>query len=125
MNRPTCAVMVLAGLAAGCELVAGIHDKYLATDGAAPVMLQTDTGVTPGDDSMDGSHTPLDATVPETGDAGAAALDAPSTSPPGDANTGVVDAMGTGGGNDTPPDAGTTDPSAPCSGQPAFKFCDD
>ena len=117
--------MVLAGLAAGCELVAGIHDKYLATDGAVPVISQMDTGITPGDDSMDGSHTPFDATVPETGDAGAAAVDAPSTSPPGDASTGVVDAMGSGGGNDTPPDAGTTDPSAPCSGQPAFKFCDD
>jgi hypothetical protein len=117
--------MVLAGLAAGCEFVAGIHDKYLATDGAAPALSQTDTGITPGDDSMDGSHTPFDATVPEMGDAGASTVDSPSTSPPGDANTGVVDAMGSSGGNDTPPDAGTTDPSAPCSGQPAFKFCDD
>ncbi len=135
MNRPTYAVMLFAVLTAGCELVAGIQDKYLATtDGGALGTNPSETGVTQGDDSTDagvarpGSN---DATDPATGEADA--LDATTSAPPltdaADAYVAVQDApapdAGGGSGERTAPDAGTTDPSAPCSGQPTFLFCDD
>jgi hypothetical protein len=117
--------MVLAGLAAGCELVAGIQDKYLTTgDAASAANPPTDTGINPADDSTDAGVERSDASVPATGDADATVSpDSPQTQPPDDAAGSTADANG--GGNDTPPDAGKTDPSAPCTGQPAFKFCDD
>jgi hypothetical protein len=128
--------MLLAGLTAGCELVAGIQDKYLATaDAGGAATDPSETGVTQGDDSTDAGATrpgSNDATVPATGETDA--MDATTSAPPStdaaDAYVAAQDAPAapdSGGENPsrTAPDAGTTDPSAPCSGQPAFLFCDD
>jgi hypothetical protein len=135
MNRPTCAVLVLAGLAAGCELVAGIQDKYLSTaDAGGAEIPPSETGIKPGDDSTDASipGTEGDATDPRQPREADVALDAGSTPPQQavdatDAGATVTPAMDTGGGSGpfSAPDAGSTDPSAPCSAQPAFVFCDD
>lgn len=135
MNRPTCAVLVLAGLAAGCELVAGIQDKYLTTPDAGGVgIAPSETGVTPGDDTTDApiARTEDDATDPQQPRDADVAMDAGS--PPqqqavdaADASAPVTAPTDSGGGNGafSAPDAGSTDPSAPCSAQPAFLFCDD
>ncbi len=129
MNQPTWAVLALAGLAAGCELVAGIQDKYLASaDGGGPLVGPSDTGVQSGDDTTDaGTARPPDATQPETADAPQTG-DTPEAAPPppSDAGAPPVDAADASTTNAfTPPDAGTTDPSAPCSKQTGFLFCDD
>ncbi len=135
MNRPTCAVLVLAGLAAGCELVAGIQDKYLSTADAGGVEIPpSEAGIKPGDDSTGAAIAPVvgDATDPPQPREADVAMDAGSTAPPppvdaSDGSAPVTVAMDSGGGNGpfSAPDAGSTDPSAPCSGQPSFLFCDD
>ncbi len=126
MNVPTCAVVVLAGLAAGCELVAGIQDKYLTTaDGSGIEIAPSESGILLGDDATEPVVARGDATVPQGEDAAPVADESTSPGEPQDAGTSPPDSMSTGGGNDTPPDAGATDPSAPCSGQPSFLFCDD
>jgi len=79
MNRPTCAVIVLAALVAGCELVAGIHDKYLPVDAGG--LTPSESGIEPADDSTDGGVAQADATSPETVDAPQTA-DAPSSTDP-------------------------------------------
>jgi hypothetical protein len=119
-------VVVLAGLAAGCELVAGIQDKYLATaDGSGIGIRPSESGIAAGDDGSNPVVAREDATVAQSEDAAPMADVASPMGEPQDAGPTVPDAMATGGGNDTPPDAGKTDPSAPCSGQPSFLFCDD
>jgi hypothetical protein len=124
MNQPTWAVLVLAGLAAGCELVAGIQDKYLATADAGSQIGPSDTGSPPAPDDAASDHP--DATVPETNDAGPTGDALEAADVPGDAGTTPVDAaVDAGNNNFTPPDAGTMDPSAPCTMQPTYIFCDD
>jgi len=125
-----CAAIVLAGLAAGCELVAGIQDKYLTAPDASGVGVSpSETSLPTGDDSTDGSLAHSEASDAETPDATdpPEAIDAPMTTDALlDASTpALLDAADAGDPSRTAPDAGTTDPSAPCSGQPAFKFCDD
>jgi hypothetical protein len=108
--------------------VAGIQDKYLtAADVSGVVLVPSEGGIDPSDVATDGGVTRADATMPPGEDAPVEAIDAPSTlvGAPQDASRPPTDAAGTGSGNYTPPDAGTTDPSAPCSGQPSFLFCDD
>jgi hypothetical protein len=127
MNGPTCAVVVLAGLAAGCELVAGIQDKYLtAADTSVVVIPASDTGGGASEDSTGDAVARTDATDLTTRDA-AGGPDSPQTIPlPEDAGATPADVIDAGGGgNFTPPDAGMTDPSASCSGQPSYLFCDD
>lgn len=126
MNVPTCAVVLLAGLAAGCELVAGIQDKYLTTaDGSGITIAPSEGGIAPGDDATNPVVAHEDATVEASRDA-ALMADVPTSSGDlQDASAPVADAMTASGPDFTPPDAGTTDPSAPCSGQPSFLFCDD
>lgn len=124
MNRPTWVVLVLAGLAAGCELVAGIQDKYLATTDTGPQIGPSDTGMQQMPDDAASPHP--DATVTETNDAGPTVDALETADAPVDAGTAPVDAaIDAGNGNFTPPDAGTTDPSAPCTMQPSYIFCDD
>ena len=125
-----CAAIVLAGLAAGCELVAGIQDKYLTAPDASGVGVSpSETSLPTGDDSTDGSLAHSEASDAETPDATdpPEAIDAPMTTDALlDASTpALLDAADAGDPSRTAPDAGTTDPSAPCSGQPAFLFCDD
>src|SRR6516165_8398290 len=127
MNGPTCAVVVLAGLAAGCELVAGIQDKYLTTaDTSVVVVPASDTGLGPSEDSTGNAVPRADATEPTTTDAAGGPDTAQTIPAPQDAGAPAADVIDAGGaGNFTPPDAGMTDPSAPCSGQPSYLFCDD
>ena len=127
MNRPTCAVVVLAGLAAGCELVAGIQDKYLTTaDASGVVPGPSEGGIGPNDDSTDAGGARADATMPAGEDAPVEPIEAPQIiDAPQDASAPRTDGADSGSVDFTPPDAGTTDPSAPCSGQPTFIFCDD
>jgi hypothetical protein len=125
-----CAAIVLAGLAAGCELVAGIQDKYLiAPDASGVGVSPSETSLPTGDDSTDGSVARSEASDAATPDATdpPEAIDAPMTTDALlDASTpALLDAADAGDPSRTAPDAGTTDPSAPCSGQPAFLFCDD
>jgi hypothetical protein len=132
MKQPTWVVFVLAGLAGGCELVAGIQDKYLATTDTGGLVGPSDTGVPPTDDSDvvtdAGTIRPPDATQPQGVDAPTSMSDAPTSidDAPTDAGTPPApDAMDAGSNAYTPPDAGTTDPSAPCSKQSGYLFCDD
>jgi hypothetical protein len=131
MNQPTWAVLVLAGLAAGCELVAGIQDKYLAAADASGVeMAPPDTGSSVSDDATDaGTVRPPDATLPETTDAPPQVADAPEEAvAPADVGSPPADARAEASQSNafTAPDAGTTDPSAPSAMQPSsFLFCDD
>ncbi len=124
MNQPTWVVLVLAGLAAGCELVAGIQDKYLATADTGPQTGPSDTGIQQAPDDAAAPHP--DATVTETNDAGTTVDALETADAPGDAGVAQVDAaIDAGNGSFTPPDAGTTDPSAPCTKQSTYIFCDD
>lgn len=127
MKGTTCAAVVLAGLAAGCELVAGIQDKYLTTaDASGVVVVPSDTGIGATEDSTDAAVARIDATDPQTADTGGGP-DVPLVMlPPQEAGGPLADVIEAGSAaNYAPPDAGTTDPSAPCSGQPSYLFCDD
>lgn len=124
-----CAAIVLAGLAAGCELVAGIQDKYLTSPDASGVGVSPlETSLPSGDDSTDGGFVRSEASA-QTPDATDTPqpTDAPMASDaPLDAGIpALIDAADAGDPSRTAPDAGTTDPSAPCSEQPPFLFCDD
>jgi hypothetical protein len=107
--------------------VAGIQDKYLTTpDASGGVVVSSDTGFDSTGDPTDAAVARIDAADPQTMDAGGGS-DVPQVMPaPQETGAPLADVVDSGSaGNFTPPDAGTTDPSAPCSGQPAFLFCDD
>ncbi len=143
MNRRIWSSVIVLGLTGGCELVAGIQDRYLvadpgdATTGDADSTHDDSATRTDGEssiDSQDAAPTEGGATDATTGqDAAtvvdaAAPVDAPTIVDAGtDAATAIVEATtpDAGSGNFTPPDAGTVDPSAPCSQQGTTLFCED
>ncbi len=114
MNRLVWGTVLILRWIPGCEFVAGVQDKVLALD-AAPFEAGAVSPVPSGDDAE--PPTPEGGPDATTSDAG-----------PGDADAGTqADAA-----PDAPvdpaflaPDAGTTDPSAPCEGQGTYLFCDD
>jgi hypothetical protein len=126
MNRfvPGIALLLATGLAA-CELVAGIENKVYVgnavdatADGAlAAAALDASGGTdgTDGDPRADASMGSPDSNAADVVVADAGVTDATSH------EAGRVDA----GPEFTAPDAGTTDPSAPCVQQPTNLFCDD
>jgi hypothetical protein len=127
MNRfvPGFALLLATGLAA-CELVAGIETKVYvdtavdatADDGLAAAALDASGNAdgTGGDPLPDASAGSADANVADVVVADAEVTDVTSRN-----DAGRVDASP----EFTAPDAGTTDPSAPCVQQPTNLFCDD
>jgi hypothetical protein len=112
------AIILLALATPACELVAGVEDRYLVSTGpdAESAALDADDGSSPSNRAPDaaGDARVADSTVDSPGDGDA--------SDGGDATL-----LAEAGPNpdDTAPDAGTLDPSAPCSGQTQYLFCDD
>jgi hypothetical protein len=119
VNRaaPSLALVLVVG-AGGCELIAGIEDKVLVS---GPVdATANDAFVPSGLDGAGPSDNAVGNPLPD-GDAGVVAdashLDeADASASPDSPSTGDPFAA---------PDAGTTDPSAPCASQPPYLFCDD
>ena len=123
MNQPTWAVLVLAGLAAGCELVAGIQDKYLATaDGSGVETAPPDTGSSGA--TMRPTPERRARPMPRCPKRRTRRRKRPTRrrKPPHRPTRGALRrtrrAEASRSNAFTPPDAGTTDPSAPCSMQP-------
>jgi hypothetical protein len=104
MIRRDWAIIMAAGVASGCELIAGVDDKYLV--GAPDASIDAPATA----DSAFRDASPEEVTSPPPNDAGV--VDAPSDSPPDVASP-------------PPDDAGVADPSVPCSSQGTFLFCDD
>jgi hypothetical protein len=111
------AAIVLAGIASGCELVAGIHDKVLIADQADATTIGDSAAVAPRESGEPPADASADA-LPGTDDA------PPDDAPAQDATSGDADAVAP-DGNFLAPDAGAMDPSAPCSQQTQALFCDD
>lgn len=120
MNRLVWGTVLVLAWVPGCEVLAGVQDKYLALD--ASTNEASDTPVPSGGDDGSASSKAPDATAPGGGDGAADGGAVPSSGDSGSSD-------GATGAAPNPafvaPDAGSTDPSAPCAQQGLNLFCDD
>jgi hypothetical protein len=126
MNRFVPGIALLLGTSVGaCELVAGIENKtYVDNAVDATAGDATGTGALDASGSADGTGgEPLADAGAGNADASAddAVADVEVTDGTSPKDAGWIDAAP----EFTAPDAGTTDPSAPCVEQPTNLFCDD